>query len=704
VRPCKGDKRDRILGLLFCCLTVVTEHTGAETSAVEAVPPPAHLRVSGFGLLGNRTLRSALRELQVDRRAPILNAAFIEDCFLVLYNRLVDDGYLRPMVAANLTLVDGQTLAIWWNGEDELEVPQDVEVVQAEFEVVHGVLHYYDDLVIEGVTAVPQARAEGFFVTRDALLDLRTNRRFSPDDLQSGMRNLRRELANLGYRDATVRVKEQRIDPERGAVRVTVSVTEGPRYEVRSLSVHVIQGPADLPFVLESLEEPRVYSIAWEQDTEQTINLQLYRQGYPDARTEIRELHRIEEVGRVTLDLVAEVEAGEQVELGQVRFVGVQHMRESFLQHRVHLEGPLLDRVEADRGRERLARLGSFKFVDLRLEPDTGSPRDVVYQVTEGKRYDLSLIAGYGSYDQLFGGFEFNHYNLWGVGHNNHLKLLQSFKSTYGTYTYTIPEFLAPDLNLFASADGFQREELTFNRQEIKLSLGLRKQFPRSGHQVGLRYAYQFLDAQTAAVGDEAAQAAAIIADWQLDRRDNPLLPRKGYRLYLNTEFADPAFGGDSEYVRLELGASWHHEFSRGFILHLALLQDVVTSPDPATLLPFNKRFFPGGENSVRGYQQGGASPVDAAGDQIGAVAALQWNIELEQNITRTISMVGFLDGVGITPEIESYPFDQVLWSVGAGIRWNTVIGPVRLEYGYNLDPRPTDPTGTLHFSIGYPF
>ena len=108
--------------------------------------------------------------------------------------------------------------------------------------------------------------------------------------------------------------------------------------------------------------------------------------------------------------------------------------------------------------------------------------------------------------------------------------------------------------------------------------------------------------------------------------------------------------------------------------------------------------------NSVRGYQRGGASPVACQRRTARGRVRAAVELELEQSLTRTISMVGFVDGVGITPVIESYPFDQVLWSVGAGLRWNTVIGPVRLEYGYNLDPRPSDPTGTLHFSIGYPF
>jgi len=675
----------------------------AETNAVEVLPR-AKLQVSGFGLLENRNLRWSLRELQVDRETTAFDANFIEDVFLILHNRLADDGYLNSMVVANLTLTNGSQLSVWWDGHEELQVPRDVRVPEARFEVIRGVLHFYDRLVIEGLTSMTETMGRGFFITRDSLLNLKTMRRFSMSHLQSSMRNLRRELVNRGYRDAVVRLKERQIDSETGEVQVAVEVIEGPRYTVRHLKVTCLDPESEATIDPVSIPEDQPFSMAWEQDAAQSINLQLYRQGYADARTRIREIDRFQEGNQVRLDLEAEVTIGQPVALGAVRFKGANHTRESFLKRRITLEGPLLDRVEADQARERLARLGSFRFVDLQLEPDTGSPRDVVYELTEGKRYDLSLIAGYGSYDQLFGGLEFEHFNVWGIGHNTRLKLLQSFKSTHGTYTYTIPEFLAPDLNLFGSADAFQREELTFDRQEVKLSLGLRKQWPRSGHQAGLRYSYEFLDAQTAAVGDEDTRAAAIIADWQVDRRDNPLLPRSGYRVYSNFEFADRALGGQSEYIRFQIGGSYHRPFTRGLVAHIGLLHSVVSSPDRTTLLPFNKRFFPGGDNSVRGFRRGGASPLDAAGEQIGAESVLQWNLELEQNFTRTISIVGFLDGVGITPVIESYPFDEVLWSVGAGVRWNTIIGPVRLEYGHNLNPRQADPDGTLHFSIGFPF
>jgi outer membrane translocation and assembly module TamA len=77
--------------------------------------------------------------------------------------------------------------------------------------------------------------------------------------------------------------------------------------------------------------------------------------------------------------------------------------------------------------------------------------------------------------------------------------------------------------------------------------------------------------------------------------------------------------------------------------------------------------------------------------------------VEIEQALTPQWSLVFFLDALGAARRLENYPADEWLFSVGGGIRWRTVIGPIRLEYGHNLNPRSGDPRGTLHFAIGYP-
>ena len=106
----------------------------------------------------------------------------------------------------------------------------------------------------------------------------------------------------------------------------------------------------------------------------------------------------------------------------------------------------------------------------------------------------------------------------------------------------------------------------------------------------------------------------------------------------------------------------------------------------------------------VSGYQFGEASPRDAEDRIVGAESYALANVEFEQGLTRTISLVFFFDALGNGERISNYPFNEGLYSIGGGLRWKTLIGPARLEYGYNLNRREEDPSGTLHFSLGFPF
>jgi outer membrane translocation and assembly module TamA len=170
-------------------------------------------------------------------------------------------------------------------------------------------------------------------------------------------------------------------------------------------------------------------------------------------------------------------------------------------------------------------------------------------------------------------------------------------------------------------------------------------------------------------------------------------------------EVASEALLGDVDFQRMETSISYHHAISRLQWVHFGVSHGFVTTVDgPAEDLPVNRRFFPGGDNSIRGYQYGEAAPRDVDGDLVGAETYTLGNIEFEQGITPTWSVVFFFDALGMATSIEDWPVNEALYSVGLGVRWKSIIGPVRLEYGHNLNPRDDDPNGTLHVSVGFPF
>ncbi len=143
----------------------------------------------------------------------------------------------------------------------------------------------------------------------------------------------------------------------------------------------------------------------------------------------------------------------------------------------------------------------------------------------------------------------------------------------------------------------------------------------------------------------------------------------------------------------------------RSLWLYLGLTHGVITTLGSTDRdLPVNKRFYPGGENSLRGYADGEAAPRGPHDTFLGAKSYTLLNVELEQAVTKNISVVLFADTLSTAVQLSRYPVDESLLTAGLGVRYQTLIGPVRLEYGRNLNPRPNDPSGTFHLSLGFPF
>jgi outer membrane protein assembly complex protein YaeT len=692
--------------LLLVFLLAITAH-GTE---VEASVPPK-LTISGYGLPGNLRLKQSVKLLEYQDQPPLFFDADFEDARLILASRMRDDGYLKPSVAVEIRLEDGTTVKHVWSGTDSESLPRTIRANRVHFRLEPGVHYHYRQILFTGLSVFDQEQARAYFVEAAGLLRLKRNRVFSPERLDRSVANLQTALHQRGYRDAKVSVARLERNDRTGAVIAEIEVIQGHKFVVRSARGEVYFDDASTPSEMRTNALAEVYSRRWAQDYALGIKTNYYRQGYPETAVNLRIVNSETTDEIKFLDLLAEVKTGPPVRVGMVGFEGASRTKISAIRKRVSLRtGLLLDRMEAERGRYRLSRLGGFDRVELDYEPVDTNTWNVTYSLTEGKRMDVSLLFGFGSYDLLRGGIELNQYDLWGRAHYSRLRLVQSFRSSSGDYTYTIPEPFGEGLDLFLNASALRREEVSFVRLEYGGGVGVRKRLVRIGADATLRYNYGILQATDTGssfrtIGAEKPTVGEFILDLTHDRRDNPLNPQRGYRLSANLEWASPWLGGEVGFQRAELAASGHLPLGAGRWIHAGVRHGVAATLDRADdNLPFARRFFPGGENSVRGFKEGEASPRDQDGNIIGAETYVSGSVELEQAITPKWSLVGFVDGVGFARDLRDYPGNEKLFSAGGGVRWKTVIGPLRVEYGHNLNPRPKDPRGTWQFSLGCPF
>ncbi len=670
----------------------------------------AVLRVHGYGFLGNRQLRRLLTMITGTEEAPAyFTANQIEDAALILIARMQEDGYLLPEVEARLVLEDGEEVAHRWNHTLATLLPRPTRAVRADFYLEKGILFHYRSLEFEGLTLVEEEDARGYFLPTGFLLETKRMRMYTPDRFDRGLANLREVLIRAGHERARVTAASVERNDETGEVDVVVRVDEGPFSVIRSARVDVVRDGEPTETSELPLEARQPYSRIWAQDTAQQIRADYYRRGHPDAEVELLPVSRSEGEDPVRVDLRFRVIPGPYVKLGDVIFRGQEKTQEKILNRRVRLKrGEALNRTEVDQARFRLARLGIFSSVQVEYEDAGDGLRNVIFKVEEGREVNVNLLFGYGSYEMFRGGVEVDYFNVFGRAHRTRLLLVQSMKSSSGSYTYRVPELFGEEIHGYGQIFGLRREETSFDRIEYGTTLGLQTFLRGLRTDAGIRYTLQELQSRgifTEGQGVDRARVASLGFDFNRDLRDNPVYPEKGYDHFVKMEFAAEILGGEVTYQRYELGGSHHWPVGGGRFLRASLQHGFITTTGAVeTDLPFNRRFFQGGENTVRGYLQGEASPVNAAGDPLGSETYTLLNVEFEQALTPQWGVVLFMDAIGFALNLADYPFNEELVSVGLGIRYKTLIGPIRLEYGRNVNPRPQDPSGALHLSIGFPF
>lgn len=697
--------------------TPMTPPAPEATAEAADTPERVPVTVSGLGWLMNLQMKAMLRQAQPKGPGPSTHGAdTIEDGAFLLLHHARNLGYLDATVAAEIHQADGQVLQASWPSSIHADpLPRLLSAQRVDYRVEVGVRYFYETLTFRGLTALDDETARRYFIRTDALLATRALRRFSEGEFSRALDALRTTLLNQGYATAKVTAEPLQFDRVTGAVGATVLVEQGPVHRIRQIHIRIRES-AEGPVLEEETRQPGgwLLSRTTREDLEQELLARWYHEGYPDASARIDSSDPAPNpAGDIEVDLQAEVVRGQRIRLGTIRFTGPGADAIDPAKQQARLEGPWLDRLAIDEARARIARQGGIRFIEVRYEdsPDVPGARDPVFDLEPARKLSVDALAGFRSYELLYGGLDVTRRGLFNLGHSVNLRAVQSFKATEATATYSIPDAFLDNLTVFAQLDLLLREELSFRREEYRSGAGVRRVFEETGHQAGLRYNYELLKALEApsilpgrTISEDQQRVSSIVLDWWYDRRDSAVTPRRGFDAGVSLEVAAPQLGGDARYLRPEVRASGHFPLRHGRFLHTSVRYSLITDPGNEGLMPFNKRFFPGGDDSVRGYLRGEAAPLNGAGELIGAESALVWNLELEQLLTPSWSVVAFVDGVAETANLDDALVDDVLWSVGLGLRWNTVIGPVRLEYGYNLNPRDHDPVGTVQFSIGFPF
>jgi outer membrane protein insertion porin family len=201
------------------------------------------------------------------------------------------------------------------------------------------------------------------------------------------------------------------------------------------------------------------------------------------------------------------------------------------------------------------------------------------------------------------------------------------------------------------------------------------------------------------------------------DTRNHPFVPTEGSLQDFSFEVA--GLGGESRFIKLESVLRWYYPLWRSeslgtFVFSTGSNFAYGLGYGDDRELPLFERYFPGGINSVRGFEILSLGPqnlvTNAEGflirrDRLGGSNQLIFNNELIIPLVESLGLRGvvFFDAGNAFSAAEGYDMNEMRLSTGAGVRWLSPIGPLRIEVGFPLNPKRGDDEQRVMFSFGGP-
>lgn len=604
-----------------------------------------------------------------------------------------------------------------------------------------------EKISFEGNRAFSAGELKGLMATKEKwFLSFITNRGvLDRDILTNDMAILSAHYYDHGYVDH--KIDEPVVLRQRDGIEVVFRVEEGAQYRVGKVEIGgdlIEEGETLLKKV--QLTTGQIFNGGRLRGDISSLSEMYANKGF--AFVEVEPLTKVDAKEK-TVDVALVITRGPPVYFNRVMIAGNTKTRDKVIRREVTaVEQELFSGNKIKESRNSLQRTGYFEDVQLTTKKtDQSDAVDLLVDVKEGPTGSFSIGAGYSSGDQFVFMTSVADKNLFGRGQSISADFdIGSMRQDF-ILSFTEPYFYDTPFSL--GFDGFNSEREFFDFTSRKTGFGVRSSYPLK--YVNLPFfrgsaARSSPDAVELAVdrppsvidymrggmayeltrekiGDIDPTAPASIQSekgmsWtssltpnlSYDSRDHYFATTEGALSGLSVKFA--GLGGDNNFLKSDARARWYYPLLKdpnwGGNYTLALggtlgygvsLKD---RPNGKKELPLFERYFPGGINSIRGFQDRSLGPREG-NDPVGGDKQAILNAELLFPILEQYGLrgVAFFDMGQAFKQSESFDLGSFRRSIGVGARWMSPFGPLRVELGFPLNKQPSDDTSIFGFSLG---
>jgi outer membrane protein insertion porin family/translocation and assembly module TamA len=364
----------------------------------------------------------------------------------------------------------------------------------------------------------------------------------------------------------------------------------------------------------------------------------------------------------------------------------------------------------------RIQALPIYRTVRMEEEVDDEKHRiDMTVRVTEAEPQMIKLGVGYGSEEQFRIQAMWRHVIFWGGARQLSVSARWSQLLEREEVSFLQPNLRRPDEFMQFNLKREVQSEDTYHLESFA--------FSPTYHLVLTRYLWAELsfhleDNRLSEVTDFSLLEDADITKEDLSREgllsalslrlewadvDDPVRPRRGARASLYLEYAGGPLAGDFSYLKVlgEARGYWPFGPVVGALKWKLGWAEPLADLDQ---LPLFKRYYAGGTGSVRGFDRRGLGPLDDDGDPMGGAKLWEGSLEFRFPIWEQLGGVVFLDSGWVWMEDQPYQAEDVIYSAGCGLRYDTPVGPLAFDVAFPLTGREEYTGVKIHFNIGNTF
>ncbi len=539
---------------------------------------------------------------------------------------------------------------------------------------------------------------------------------FREDQLNTDVDNLRDRYLEAGYLSAAVSKKVARSADGREA-DVTIDITEGAQTRTGSVSFegNTVFSSAELLGKVR-LKPGAPFNDRLVDDDKYRILSEYSNKGYLYARVDA---DRMPHDG--TIDVRYRITEDQIVRIGKIILRGNERTKDYVILRELLVKpGDAYDYGAILSSQQQIYHLGYFRLA--KFEPvrpgEKEYTKDMLLNVEERPAGAMEFGVGYGDLDRLRGFVELSYRNLWGTARYTSLRYEESDILKRAIFNFQEPWFLGRKLEakfslVWSDSERLNSDtrEIYYNTRKTAASFGIEKAY--KNFRPSLTYLFENVvnydvrpEAQLTPEDSGRVLVSSLSPAMVWDLRDDVFNPRKGALYGITLKEALRELWSQADFSKLTVQGSWFLPINTS-VLALSARAGVAWPFSNTPEVPIHERFYVGGSTTVRGFTQDsiGPSVKDVNGNLIpqGGQSMAVFNIELRLNPGEGFGLVLFTDAGNVWPGQEIKTSD-LRSSYGAGIRYGTPIGPLRIDYGQKIHRLPGESPGEVHFNIGNTF